>query len=293
MSGRPEARFEAYARAWAGCGEYVTREYKRSYARLYEHFSCQTHGSEDKFRMLYSERSDDIIGRHVRLEALEADRHADEFYAATCGNVFHNNKSYDPKEVWGFLPYGPFENAAEAGKSPIFDRKLNEASFAIIDNLTDRFVGVIILTDDDPQNLSISLEPPIARPSAEGSADVIEACFLLMDKLFALGYRRIQYAVDSQDAVSKKLAARLGFTNEGETAKHKVVKDANRDSTVYATVNSDWTKGCRRFLFKKLHGARLQTYDSTNEKKEAELDEQTVKLAEKKAEEAAKKAKKV
>jgi RimJ/RimL family protein N-acetyltransferase len=224
-----------------------------------------------------------LIGRRVRLEALETERHADELHNITCGASFQESKSFDPNEVWGFLSYGPFRTCEELKRSPIFRRKVNEAGFAVIDNITNRLIGVVMLTNDDPENLTISLEPPIIKPSTEGNAEIIEAFFLLIEKLFAIGYRRVQLAIDSQDAVNKKMAARLGFTKESEIPKHMVVKDANRDSTIYGMLNSDWSKGCRKFLFKKLHGARIQKIDEAFNKKESELDEQKSRLAEQKA----------
>ena len=287
MSGLPEARFEAYARAFAGTGPLVNRDYRRSYARLYESFSCQSHGTEEKFRHLYSERPADLIGRLVRLEALEVGRHVEDLYDGTCGSPHWGSKQFDPKEVWGFLEYGPFKDKEEMAASPIFHRKLDEAGFAIIENVTDRVLGVVMLINDTPQHLTISMEPPIVKPSVDGTAEPIEACFLILDKLFALGYRRVQMAVDSQDAMHKKLAARLGFTKEAEIPKHMIVKESNRDTTIYGMLNSDWSKGCRSFLFQKLHGTKMDKYDKSNNQKEGERDEQRFKLAEKKAMEAA------
>ena len=282
LSGRPECRFEAYARAWAGCGRHVHRNYKRSYARLYEHIACATHGSDDKFRELYEARPQDLIGRLVRLEALEVDRHAGELHDITCGEAYFENKAFDPKEVWGFLNYGPFKKEEDLKECPIFHRQNNEAAFAIIENVTDRLLGIVMLTKDEPQNLSIQMETPIIKPSSAGGPEPIEACFLLLEKLFALGYRRIQMAVDSQDANNKKQAVRLGFTKEAELPKHMIVKDSNRDSTIYGMLNNDWENGARSFLYDKLHGTKLQKIDAANNKKETEIDEQTRQLAEKK-----------
>lgn len=282
IAGRPEARFEAYARSFAGCGGHVTRDYRRSYARMYEMVACKSHATDKQLKVLYSSRPDDLIGRLVRLEALEKDRHGKEFYNLSCGNAHFEHKAYNPKELWAFLNYGPFKNVEELKESPIFVRKRNEAGFAIIESETNRMIGVVLLTHDDPENLKVSLEAPIIMPSFETRAEPIEACYLIMDKLFALGYRRIELAIDSQDAARKRAASRLGFTKEATIPKHMVVKDANRDSIIYGMLNSDWTKGARNFLYKKLHGDKLLKLDDKNNKKETEREEQARQLAEKK-----------
>ena len=85
---------------------------------------------------------------------------------------------------------------------------------------------------------------------------------LLLDRLFAFGYRRVQICVDSQDVRGKRLPNRLGFTQEGEILKHMIVKDANRDSLIYGMLNSDWDYGARAFVFRKVHGDKMQKIDA-------------------------------
>jgi RimJ/RimL family protein N-acetyltransferase len=288
LSGRPEARFEAYARAYAGCGLHTKLNYRRSYARLYESVSCATLAAEEKFRKLWMERPQDIVGRSVRLEALEVDRHLQAVYDLTSGKVNVDSKSFDPLEIWGFLEAGPFDSAEELRKSFVFQRKFNEAAFCIIHGVTDRVMGVVLLTNDDPWNLTIHLETPIVKPSVDGSLEQLEACFLLMDRLFGYGYRRIQLTMDSQDTKNRKLAVRLGFTQEGMLPKHMVIKEASRDSSLYGMLNSDWDRGARSALFKKLHGVKAQRIDDSFNRRDEELDEQQRKLEEKKREEAMK-----
>mmetsp|Transcript_11453 Transcript_11453/g.13127 ORF Transcript_11453/g.13127 Transcript_11453/m.13127 type:complete len:466 (-) Transcript_11453:247-1644(-) len=281
LSGRPEARFEAYARSFAGCGDYATRDYRRSYARIYEYMACLSHGTDDKYKALYVTRAEDLIGRLVRLEALETGRHAKEFFNLSSGETYLEHKSYDSKEVWGFLNYGPFKDVNEMKKCPIFQRRLNEAAFAIIESTSNRMIGVVLLVNDDSQNLSISIEAPIVMPSLEGSEESIEACFMIMDKLFAVGYRRIQLALDDQDSLKKKFAGQLGFTKEVTIPKHMVIKDANRDSAIYSMLNSDWKKGARSYIIKKIHGTKMEKFDVKNNKKESEREFQAQFLVEK------------
>lgn len=236
---------------------------------------------------MFKTRPQDIVGKNGRLEALEIERHLQTLFDLSSGNADLESLSFDPNELWGFLPEGPFKNPEAMQNSFVFQRKIDEAAFAIINNVTDKVVGAVLLTNDNPQNLSIQLEPTIIRPAMEGSEEQLEGCFLLIDKLFGLGYRRIQISVDAQDAPSRKLALRLGFTLEGTLFKHMILKDASRDSTIYGLLNSDWTRGARFALFNKLHGADNARKDVNNKKKEEELDEQQRVLAEQKAMEAA------
>ena len=151
----------------------------------------------------------------MRLEALEADRHLDVMYTITSGEANLEDKSYDPNEVWGFLDFGPFSSPEELRKSPVFQRQSDEAAFAMVESVTDRVIGVVIISRDDPKNLNVQLELPIVKPSADGTVEQIEACFLLLDRLFALGYRRVQLTCDTQDAAGKKLAGRLWLHTGG------------------------------------------------------------------------------
>merc|ERR1712157_641507 len=171
----------------------------------------------------------DIVGRTVRLEPADASWHAQSLFDVTSGDAYYECKSFNPNLIWGFLDYGPFKSVDELSKSQIFKLQQNEASFAIIENITGRLLGVILLTEDNPRNLSIQMEHPIVKPSSDGTVEQIETCFLLLDKLFALGYRRVQFSIDSQDVNARKLPGRLGFTQEGHLIKHKIIKDASRD----------------------------------------------------------------
>jgi len=290
LSGRPEARFEAYARAYAGCGTHTSTDYRRSYARLYESTACKTLATDDKWNKHFESRPQDIVGRTVRLEALD-EEHVQIVHDITCGEPCLDSKSFDSNKLWAFRSCGPFDNADELAESEIFQRQLDEAAFAIVNNVTESVVGVITLVNDDPKNLSIQMEPPIIKPNCEESPEQMEACFLIIDRLFAHGYRRIQMSVDAQDMASKQLARRLGFTQEGFFPKNMIVKDANRDSWVYGMINTDWNKGARAALFKKLHGANMQRVDAANNVKEAELETQQEFLKEQKEKEAVQKKK--
>jgi hypothetical protein len=124
LSGVPEARYEAYARAFAGCGNHTSVAYRRSYGRMYEAVAAANHGNEKKYREHWSKRPGDIIGRMVRLEPLDVERHLQPFYDMTSGDVYQQNQAYNPQEVWSFAPDGPFNKPEELQKSFVFQRRV-------------------------------------------------------------------------------------------------------------------------------------------------------------------------
>jgi RimJ/RimL family protein N-acetyltransferase len=247
--------------------------------------SCENHSSEEKFSAIYSKQPDVIVGKYVRLEALDASKHLVPVYAATSGDMCFYKKSYDPAEVWGFVEEGPFSSAEEMRKSFVFQHFENEAAFALVQNLSDRILGVVKLTNDDPANLKIQLELPLIAPSSVGGQEELEACFLLMDRLYAHGYRRIQLSIDDHHYRGSQLADRLGFTEEGIVLKDMLIKEASRDSKVYGMLNSDWDKGAKYTLFSKMYGAVMTRYVNKYNEKEEELDEQQRVLADRKLKE--------
>jgi RimJ/RimL family protein N-acetyltransferase len=283
LSGRPEARYEAYARAYAGCGPYTTHPYRCSYARRCENWACHSHETNDRHNILFDERPYDLLGQYVRLEALDIHRHAAALFQVTTGTALAGHKSFDPQEIWAFQPEGPFATIAELERSFLFPSSSStdhhaqqhhrSAAFAMVDMVTDALVGVIRLTNDDPYHLSVQLEPPILPPQYQKSMKQLEACFLLLDRLFALGYRRIQLSIDTQDIDGQQLAQRLWCVLEGILRKHKVIKDANRDSKIYSLINSDWKTTVRAQLFGILYGASMLAYDRANESFETEQEE--------------------
>lgn len=248
---------------------------------MYESMAGRSHETDDAYKSRFAEGPCDILGRTCRLEPLDGDAHSRRLHEITNGDAHNEHKAYDPDEVWGFLDCGPFDDADSLLESEVFQLERDQAAFAIVENVTDRMLGAIHLSNDDPKNLSVQMELPIVKPTTDGSVEQMEACFLLLDRLFAHGYRRVQICADAQDVRGRRLPRNLGFTQEGQIPKHMIVKEANRDSVIYGMLNSDWDKGARAFLFKKLHGAAAQKLDATMVAKEEAAQNEADQLREK------------
>ncbi|EJK56100.1 hypothetical protein THAOC_24079 [Thalassiosira oceanica] len=278
LGGRPNHRFESYARAFAGCGVHTSLTYRWSYARMYETMAGKSHESDERFKKLFQRSPTAVVGASCRLEPLDSDVHLKELWSITSGDSCNEHKAYNPDEVWGFLNCGPFKQMNDMLESEVFQLQSHSAAFAVVDMTTDRVLGAVHLTKDDPKNLNVQMELPIVKPSSEGTVQQLEACFLLLDRLFAFGYRRIQMCVDVQDVRGKRLPNRLGFTQEGQIPKHMIVKEANRDSLIYGMLNSDWDKGARKVLFRKIHGTAAMEADARLVAKEEAVYEQEQEL---------------
>ena len=82
-------------------------------------------------------------------------------------------------------------------------------------------------------------------PAAQGSPATSEAALLLLDHLFALGYRRVEWKCNALNARSVAAAARLGFSAEGVFRKHLIVAGVagaahSRDTAWFSLLDDEW-----------------------------------------------------
>lgn len=172
-----------------------------------------------------------IEGTHVRLEPLEADRHAADLHRA-----------FAPyPALWDYMPYGPFASASayhrwvrEAGEGtdPLF--------FALRDTATGRCGGVASYLRITPAAGSIEVGHICLSPEIAGSRAATEAMFRMMQWAFAAGYRRCEWKCNALNLASRRAAQRLGFTFEGVFRQHMIVKGRNRDTAWFSITDKEW-----------------------------------------------------
>jgi RimJ/RimL family protein N-acetyltransferase len=174
-----------------------------------------------------------MVGRHARLEPLLAASHAAALFAA--------NSEDKTGALWTYLGYGPFANLDAyvgwmektcGGEDPLF--------FAIIDVRTNKAVGVAAYLRIDPANGVIEIGHLAFAPALQRTTAATEAMYLMMETVFAAGYRRCEWKCDTLNAPSRAAAERLGFTFEGVFRQAAVVKGRNRDTAWYAIIDPDW-----------------------------------------------------
>ena len=174
-------------------------------------------------------------GRYIRLTPLNADTDAAELYQAG-----HNPP--EAKEIWRHLWYGPFASevdfrawlrSAQHGADPIF--------FTVRQHQSERRVGMISIMRITPAHGTAELGHIWYGLAAQRTPANTEAVFLLLRHLFDdLGYRRVEWKCDAENARSRAAALRLGFQFEGLFRQHMVVKGLNRDTAWFAMLDTDW-----------------------------------------------------
>ena len=179
-----------------------------------------------------------LAGRFVSLEPLDATRHAAELWAAL------QTPPADPQQ-WQYMAYGPFAARAEfdawlegiaAGRDPLF--------FAVREQASGRVVGQLSLMRITPAHGSIEIGHVLFAPLMQRTPGATEAIYLLARLVFELGYRRLEWKCDANNARSRRAAERLGFVAEGLFRQHLVVKGRNRDTAWYAMLDHEWPR-CR------------------------------------------------
>ena len=172
-------------------------------------------------------------GRFCRVEALSAERHARELFAANSLDADNRN--------WTYMTYGPFENwdayrdwvgASATTSDPLF--------FAIVDKRSKRAVGVASYLRIDPRHGSIEVGHLMFSPLLQGKPAATEAMFLMMERAFEMGYRRYEWKCNALNEPSRRAAQRLGLSYEGLFRQAAVVKGRNRDTAWYAAIDQEW-----------------------------------------------------
>ncbi|MBA3943291.1 MAG: GNAT family N-acetyltransferase [Herpetosiphonaceae bacterium] len=179
-------------------------------------------------------------GRYCRVEPLDVDRHAPDLYVA--------NSADTEQRMWTYLAYGPFADLDQyvawlqrtcPGDDPFFH--------AIVDLSTSRAVGVASYLRITPASGSIEVGHIAYAPALQRTQAATEAMYLMMQRAFALGYRRYEWKCDALNARSRAAAQRLGFSFEGIFRQATVYKGRNRDTAWFAMIDQEWSALQRAF----------------------------------------------
>jgi RimJ/RimL family protein N-acetyltransferase len=176
-----------------------------------------------------------LTGRYVQLEPLSADRHAAELYRASHG-------SEEALGIWTYLPVGPWPSleaytAALRQQSSAFDRVF----YALRPIEGGPVAGQASYLDIHPQNGVIEIGSIWFGSTLRRTRAATEALYLLIrHAIDDLGYRRMQWRCNAENAASRSAARRLGFRFEGVFYRHMIYKGKNRDTAWYSILDEEW-----------------------------------------------------
>jgi RimJ/RimL family protein N-acetyltransferase len=172
-------------------------------------------------------------GRYCRIEPLDPVRHAADLHAANALDRDGRN--------WTYLSVGPFDNEAAyrawlekvaAGSDPLFH--------AIIDPSTRKAVGVASYMRIDTAHGVIEVGNLNYSPLLQRKRPATEAMYLMMKRVFELGYRRYEWKCNAFNAASRAAAQRLGFSYEGTFRQAAIHKGRSRDTTWLSIIDGEW-----------------------------------------------------
>ena len=174
-----------------------------------------------------------LIGRYCRVEPISVEQHALDLFEANRADV--------ENRIWTYLPYGPFTTLDSyrawlektcLGDDPLFQ--------AIVDSRSGKAVGVASYLRIDPNNGVIEVGHINYSPRLQRSPLATEAMYLMMKRVFELGYRRYEWKCDALNQKSRMAAQRYGFSYEGIFRQAAIYKGRNRDTAWYAIIDQEW-----------------------------------------------------
>lgn len=187
-----------------------------------------------------------LRGGRVALRPIDPQRDASALFGPTHGDA-------EREAVWRYMIPGPFADQAEMAcwleACAVAD---DPHRYTVVDRSREQAVGVVAFTSIRPAMRVVEVGHIWYVPEAQRTGINTEALFLLLASAFdTLGYRRVEWKCDDQNARSRAAALRLGFVFEGIFRQHMIVKGRNRDTAWFAMLDGDWPairRGFEQFL---------------------------------------------
>ena len=185
-----------------------------------------------------------LRGPRLHLYPAEPGRDARALHAISNGAAIVQGERHAPAYdadalIWRYMRYGPFAAVDEfaAYLADLCDAP-DQLVFRI--DLADHPQGIIAYQSNRPEHLKTELGHIWISPIAQGLRVIDEAAYLLLDHIFGLGYRRVEWKCNTLNARSEQVARRLGFTFEGVQAHHIIAKGRNRDTSWFRILDDEW-----------------------------------------------------
>jgi RimJ/RimL family protein N-acetyltransferase len=187
-----------------------------------------------------------LTGQRVRLEPYNPLTHAEPLYRISNGEPIRIGEQewagYDPDEaIWRFMYAGPFSTLADFERYMQAQRDaLDGTPLTVFSLALNHPIGVVNIMANYPGHLKIELGSIWYSPIAQRTGANTEATYLLLDYLFSLGYRRVEWKCNVLNERSYRAAEKMGFRFEGIQECHYIMKGRSRDTAWFRILESEW-----------------------------------------------------
>jgi RimJ/RimL family protein N-acetyltransferase len=183
-----------------------------------------------------------LDGARVLLRPIDADADAESLYTIS------HPPAGDPR-IWTYLGDGPYDSADHLRQAlraiEVFDGAI---FFSLFVGGNPRALGVAAYLRISPEHGVLEIGNIWFGGALQRTTAASEAIYLMLRHAFEdLGYRRVEWKCNALNAASRRAAGRFGFTFEGISRKHQVVKGRNRDTAWYAITDEQWPDIARAF----------------------------------------------
>lgn len=182
---------------------------------------------------LWPRSTNEIIpGTRIYLTPLQA-AHADSLYPHVSGEP---NAS-----LWVWMPHGPFDTLSDFRAYMQKCASSTDTCFwAIVDKTSDQILGHTSFLRIDPANGVVEIGHIMYSPLLQKTIGATEAWFLLAERAFASGFRRLEWKCNALNEPSRRAALRYGHTFEGIFRQHMIAKGKNRDTAWFSIIDGEW-----------------------------------------------------
>ena len=185
-----------------------------------------------------------LTGSIVELRPLVLDTDLDALFAvasgAACAIAGRTCAAYDPDaQIWRWMSGGPFATT-DALRAWLAPQVAAADGLAMTVRVASAPVGVANFLASHPEHLKVELGSIWYGPIAQGTGMSREVTQLLLEHVFALGYRRAEWKCDARNEASRRAAVSYGFTFEGVQDAHYIIKGRSRDTAWYRMLDHEW-----------------------------------------------------
>ncbi len=163
------------------------------------------------------------------------------------GTELHQAFVHAPPSLWTYLPWAPPKDP-QIWNDILHELEQRDDWLVHVLTVDERPVGMASYLRINAPSGSIEIGGIAFSPVLQQTTAATEAIFLLIDRAFSMGFRRVEWKCDDLNDPSRRAARRFGFTYEGTFRKATHYKGRSRDTAWFAIVDDDWPEIRARFM---------------------------------------------